>query len=143
MNSTARTLDIGTVLINQSNALVITSPEMKQQLLERFDKYIFPADKVEVCACLMSCTDCQCAPCPAFPSPTSSFLPPFILFRMALLLFDTGHRSRLPATGQSASRANLQQMWERGICLPGVHVGQKCESHLFCRSATSLSSAQC
>eukprot|EP00200_Dunaliella_tertiolecta_P005670 CAMPEP_0202354094 /NCGR_PEP_ID=MMETSP1126-20121109/9569_1 /ASSEMBLY_ACC=CAM_ASM_000457 /TAXON_ID=3047 /ORGANISM="Dunaliella tertiolecta, Strain CCMP1320" /LENGTH=450 /DNA_ID=CAMNT_0048946527 /DNA_START=178 /DNA_END=1530 /DNA_ORIENTATION=- len=48
VTASARTLDIGTVLINQSNALVITSPEMKQHLLERFDKHIFPADKVQV-----------------------------------------------------------------------------------------------
>lgn len=48
VTSTARTLDIGTVLVNERNLLVITSPEMKAQLLERFDKYIFPADRVEV-----------------------------------------------------------------------------------------------
>ncbi|KAF5828447.1 hypothetical protein DUNSADRAFT_17597 [Dunaliella salina] len=60
VTASARTLDIGTVLINQSNTLVITSPETKQQLLERFDKYIFPADKVQGCV-LMGQDEWDCA----------------------------------------------------------------------------------
>jgi hypothetical protein len=59
VTSTARTLDIGTVLVNESNALVITSPEMKQQLLQRFDKYIFPADKVDVSVLAMAVFVCD------------------------------------------------------------------------------------
>lgn len=48
MTSTARTLDIGTVLVSESGCVVVVSPSMKQPLLERFNKYIFPADDVKV-----------------------------------------------------------------------------------------------
>ena len=48
VTATARTLDLATALIQETGVLLIVSPEMKGQLLERFDKYIFPADKVAV-----------------------------------------------------------------------------------------------
>eukprot|EP00798_Chlamydomonas_sp_ICE-L_P022248 gene22248-29318_t len=44
---TARTLDLATVLIGENNAMLLLSPSMKDELLKRFDKYIFPADDVQ------------------------------------------------------------------------------------------------
>ena len=41
----ARTLDLASVYAQGSGALVVVSPGMKQALLERLDKYIFPGDK--------------------------------------------------------------------------------------------------
>eukprot|EP00983_Pelagomonas_calceolata_P046758 1140327-Pelagomonas_calceolata.AAC.7 len=71
VTASARTLDIGTVLINQSNALVITSPEMKQHLLERFDKHIFPADKVQSSGTLALC-QCSFHRCEVLNQPAAS-----------------------------------------------------------------------
>ena len=42
----ARTIDLATVLAQGSGLLVLVSPGMKQQLVERLDKYIFPGDQV-------------------------------------------------------------------------------------------------
>ncbi|KAI3429808.1 hypothetical protein D9Q98_010121 [Chlorella vulgaris] len=44
----ARTIDLATVYAQGSGALVVVSPGVKEALLQRFDKYIFPADKVSV-----------------------------------------------------------------------------------------------
>lgn len=33
--------------------MLLVHPSMKQQLAQRFDKYIFPADKVKVCPLVM------------------------------------------------------------------------------------------
>jgi folate-binding protein YgfZ len=46
VNSTARTLDLATVYIAEEVALVLVSPNRRQQLLEWLDRYIFPFDKV-------------------------------------------------------------------------------------------------
>jgi folate-binding Fe-S cluster repair protein YgfZ len=48
VTATGRCLDLATALVQDSGVLLLVSPAMKQQLLERFDKYIFPADKVAV-----------------------------------------------------------------------------------------------
>ena len=48
VTATARCLDLATALISQNSVLLLTSPSMRAPLAERFDKYIFPADKVEV-----------------------------------------------------------------------------------------------
>lgn len=48
----ARTLDLATALVNQESIMVIVSPGTKEALLQRFDKYIFPADQVRrQCPC--------------------------------------------------------------------------------------------
>lgn len=47
VTSTARTLDLATALVNEKSILVLTSAAMKQPLLERLNKFIFPADQVE------------------------------------------------------------------------------------------------
>lgn len=46
----ARTLDLATVLAQGSGLLVLVSPGMRQQLLERLDKHIFPGDQVWLCS---------------------------------------------------------------------------------------------
>ncbi|KAJ9513136.1 hypothetical protein QJQ45_029381, partial [Haematococcus lacustris] len=48
VTATARVLDLATALINESSVLLLVSPDSRQRLLQRFDKYIFPADKVQV-----------------------------------------------------------------------------------------------
>ncbi len=45
---TARTLDLATALVSEGSILVLVSPGAKDALLQRLDKYIFPADKVAV-----------------------------------------------------------------------------------------------
>lgn len=42
----ARTLDLATCLVQGSGVLLLVSPGMKQDILQRLDKYIFPGDKV-------------------------------------------------------------------------------------------------
>lgn len=42
----ARTLDLATCLVQGSGVLLLVSPGMKQGILQRLDKYIFPGDKV-------------------------------------------------------------------------------------------------
>ncbi|MDY6803834.1 MAG: folate-binding protein [Cyanobacteriota bacterium] len=46
VNSTARTLDLATVYVAEDAALILVSPNRRQQLLEWLDRYIFPFDKV-------------------------------------------------------------------------------------------------
>ncbi|NEP45047.1 MAG: folate-binding protein YgfZ, partial [Okeania sp. SIO2H7] len=46
VNSTARTLDLATVYVAEDTALILVSPNRRQQLLEWLDRYIFPFDKV-------------------------------------------------------------------------------------------------
>lgn len=48
MTSTARCLDLATALVLDSSVMLIVSPSMKATLLQRLDKYIFPADDVTV-----------------------------------------------------------------------------------------------
>ena len=48
MTATARCLDLATALVMDSQGMRLVSPCMRQPLLQRFDKFIFPADKVEV-----------------------------------------------------------------------------------------------
>jgi glycine cleavage system aminomethyltransferase T len=48
VTATARCLDLATALVLDSSVMLLTSPSMKQQLLERLDKVIFPADDVTV-----------------------------------------------------------------------------------------------
>jgi folate-binding Fe-S cluster repair protein YgfZ len=48
VTATARTLDLATAYVMPSQVLLTASPSMKQPLLERMDKYIFPADNVQV-----------------------------------------------------------------------------------------------
>jgi len=44
----ARTLDVATALVQESGIMLIVSPGQAAALVERFQKYIFPMDKVEV-----------------------------------------------------------------------------------------------
>eukprot|EP00879_Flechtneria_rotunda_P012338 GHRR01012885.1.p1 GENE.GHRR01012885.1~~GHRR01012885.1.p1 ORF type:complete len:492 (+),score=176.68 GHRR01012885.1:215-1690(+) len=48
VTATARCLDLATAIVLDSSVMLITSPNMKQQLLQRLDKYIFPADDVSI-----------------------------------------------------------------------------------------------
>ncbi|KAJ9512869.1 hypothetical protein QJQ45_029159 [Haematococcus lacustris] len=48
VTATARVLDLATALINEASVLLLVSLDSRQRLLQRFDKYIFPADKVQV-----------------------------------------------------------------------------------------------
>ncbi|GBF97366.1 hypothetical protein Rsub_11013 [Raphidocelis subcapitata] len=48
VTATARCLDLATALVGESSVLLLVSPKMREPLLQRFDKFIFPADKVEV-----------------------------------------------------------------------------------------------
>jgi folate-binding Fe-S cluster repair protein YgfZ len=48
VNAQARCLDLATALILDSSVMLLVSPSMKQPLLQRLDKYIFPADDVTV-----------------------------------------------------------------------------------------------
>lgn len=48
VTATARCLDLATALLLGNSVMLLTSPSMKQPLLERLDKYIFPADQVTV-----------------------------------------------------------------------------------------------
>ncbi|NEQ36941.1 MAG: folate-binding protein YgfZ [Okeania sp. SIO3I5] len=45
---TARTIDLATAYVAENNVLLLVSPVRCQQLIEWFDRYIFPMDKVEV-----------------------------------------------------------------------------------------------
>jgi len=45
---TARTIDLATAYVTENNVLLLVSPIRCQQLVEWFDRYIFPMDKVEV-----------------------------------------------------------------------------------------------
>jgi hypothetical protein len=60
----ARTLDLASVYAQGSGALVVVSPGMKQALLERLDKYLFPGDKASLplpcCAPAMLCRAVLC-----------------------------------------------------------------------------------
>ena len=48
VNSTARTLDLATVYVAENVALILVSPNRRQQLLDWLDRYIFPFDKVSL-----------------------------------------------------------------------------------------------
>lgn len=48
VTATARCLDLATALVLENSVMLLVSPTMKQQLLQRFDKVIFPADDVTV-----------------------------------------------------------------------------------------------
>jgi len=41
----ARTIDLATVYAQPSGVMVLVSPGMKQQLMQRLDKHLFPTDK--------------------------------------------------------------------------------------------------
>lgn len=45
---TGRTIDVATVLCQESGLLAVVSPGQQVALAERLDKHIFPMDKVEV-----------------------------------------------------------------------------------------------
>ncbi len=45
---TARTLDLATAYITEDEAIVLVSPQRREQLLTWLDKFIFPFDKVEL-----------------------------------------------------------------------------------------------
>ncbi len=48
VTSTARTLDLATVYATEESLWIVTSPGQDQQLLDWMDRYIFPADKVNL-----------------------------------------------------------------------------------------------
>ncbi|WIA42885.1 hypothetical protein OEZ86_008804 [Tetradesmus obliquus] len=48
VNAQARCLDLATALVLESSVMLLVSPTMRQPLLQRLDKFIFPADDVEV-----------------------------------------------------------------------------------------------
>ncbi|WIA22427.1 hypothetical protein OEZ85_004730 [Tetradesmus obliquus] len=48
VNAQARCLDLATALVLESSVMLLVSPAMRQPLLQRLDKFIFPADDVEV-----------------------------------------------------------------------------------------------
>jgi folate-binding protein YgfZ len=47
-NPQGRCIDLVTMYVQQEGVLIVTSPGMGTQLTERLNKYIFPADKVQV-----------------------------------------------------------------------------------------------
>lgn len=48
VTSTARTLDLATVLITEDAILVLISPNRHQQLIQWLDRYIFPMDQIQL-----------------------------------------------------------------------------------------------
>jgi len=48
VTSTARTIDLATAYITEDTILVLVSPNRRQKILELLDRYLFPADKVEL-----------------------------------------------------------------------------------------------
>lgn len=48
VTSTARTIDLATVYVTEDKLLVLVSPNRRQKLMPLLDRYIFPADKVEL-----------------------------------------------------------------------------------------------
>lgn len=48
VTATARCLDIATALVLENSVMLLTSPSTKQQLLQRLNSVIFPADDVTV-----------------------------------------------------------------------------------------------
>lgn len=48
VTSTARTIDLVTALVTEEALLLITSPGQDQRLMDWMDRYIFPADKVNL-----------------------------------------------------------------------------------------------
>jgi len=48
VTATARCLDLATALVMDNQVMLLVSPSMREALLQRFDKFIFPSDKVEV-----------------------------------------------------------------------------------------------
>lgn len=48
VTSTARTIDLATAYITEDSVLVLVSPNRRQKLMQLLDRYLFPADKVEL-----------------------------------------------------------------------------------------------
>ena len=48
VTSTARTIDLATAYITEDTVLVLVSPNRRQKLMQLLDRYLFPADKVEL-----------------------------------------------------------------------------------------------
>jgi len=48
VTATARCLDLATALVLESGVMLLVSPSMRQQLLQRLNDVIFPADDVSV-----------------------------------------------------------------------------------------------
>lgn len=48
VTSTARTIDLATVYVNDDTLIILTSPEQDQRLMDWMDRYIFPADQVSL-----------------------------------------------------------------------------------------------
>jgi hypothetical protein len=41
-------LDLATALVNENSVMLLVSPNTRESLVQRFDKFIFPGDGVEV-----------------------------------------------------------------------------------------------
>ncbi|MBE9223804.1 folate-binding protein YgfZ [Cyanobacterium stanieri LEGE 03274] len=48
VNSTGRTIDLVTVIVQEEELLILTSPQQNKPLMEWMDRYIFPFDKVKL-----------------------------------------------------------------------------------------------
>ncbi|MBE9136222.1 folate-binding protein YgfZ [Nodosilinea sp. LEGE 07088] len=48
VTSTARTIDLATVYVEEESLLILTSPGQDQHLIDWMDRYIFPADQVSL-----------------------------------------------------------------------------------------------
>jgi folate-binding protein YgfZ len=48
VTSTARTIDLATVYMDEESLLILTSPGQEQRLIDWMDRYIFPADQVSL-----------------------------------------------------------------------------------------------
>ncbi len=48
VTSTARTIDLATAYITEDTVLLLVSPNRRQKLMQMLDRYLFPADKVEI-----------------------------------------------------------------------------------------------
>jgi folate-binding protein YgfZ len=48
VTSTARTIDLATAYLTEDTVLVLVSPNCRQKLMRLLDRYLFPADKVEL-----------------------------------------------------------------------------------------------
>ena len=48
VTATGRCIDLATAIVGETHVLLIVSPSMREELLQRFDKFIFPADRVKV-----------------------------------------------------------------------------------------------
>lgn len=48
VTSTARTLDLATAYLTEESVLLLVSPHRRQKILQWLDRYLFPADRVEL-----------------------------------------------------------------------------------------------